>query len=205
MACSAPVPRPVRVPDFPRELAEAATDDAWAAFELLVRSDGSVTPEALRVLGWQPAGHATPLFVALRQVAAGTRWEPRAAAHHALLVLDGAGRARWGDERPGALRDQLDGAERMRRRALAALDGRAASEHDLDCAWMTLAVLGSGAPFLHDDVEGWRAVVPRLRAAQERDAGFWVGRAARSTHVGQYVFLDAAGNVLGVHRYILGE
>jgi hypothetical protein len=40
---------------------------------------------------------------------------------------------------------------------------------------------------------------------QERDGGVWVCRAVRSTHTGQFVFVDRERQIVDVARYWLGE
>lgn len=210
--CGAPALRPLHVPPFPNTLA-TPHPAAWAAFELALRSDGGVLQDAVRTVGWDPAGASATLFVALRNVASGTAWERQnpdtrdgGEPRHVVLVLDGAGRPLTGSALPHVVRTRVEEGLRTRANALQAL-GTAVdrNEHALDCAWMRVAGLRSGAPFLHDDVDGWPELEPRLREVERRHGGLWVCRARRGTHLGSFVFLDAARHVLAVRRYILGE
>ena len=202
----ASAPRLVQLPALPP--AAAAQDaTAWAAFELSLRADGRVATDAVRTLGWEAAGASSQLYFALWRAARASTWaagdpdDP--ARRHVVLVLDGAGRA-YTSEVPARVRRRLAASLRARARAAAALSAGARGS-DLDCIWTTLQALRSGAPFLHDEVEGWRELGPRLGRVEHRDGGFWVCRAARGTHRGQFVFLDAARRVLAVRTYLLGE
>ena len=220
MGCSAPAPRPTHVPAFPTELATPHAD-AWAAFELRLRSDGSVAHDAMRIVGWDASGASATVLVALRNVASETKWEAiddaGEAKRYAVLVLDGNAQPLL-DGTPARTTRLVEQALRARRSALAALtstlnadertledEHELGDEHALDCVWMTLHTLRSGAPFLHDEVRGWSGLEPELRDVEQRDGGLWVCRVARSTHQGQFVFLDTERQVIGVGAYILGE
>jgi len=209
VSCGVPAERPTFLPAFPDALASPHSP-TWAAFELTLNVDGRVLEGDLRVLGWEASGAGPNLYVTLRAIASGTRWAAstgRKLPRRVVLVLDGTGRPVVGAELLRAIRRRVEAGVRARRRASRALarESAPAREHDLDAAWMRLAGLGSGMPFPHDDVRGWRELEPRLRAVEQTSGGFWVCRAARGTHSGQFVFLDAELRVLAVRSYILGE
>ena len=220
-SCARPGARPTQLPEFPDALARPHPA-AWVAFELTLDVDGGVAPGRVRLVGWDASGAPAPLYVALWTVASGTIWGPPRSGkspQRVELVLDGSGRPLVGAAIPKAVQARLAESIRVRRAAFEALrrgshaDGNLPPDHDpgpedahdLDCAWMRLAGLRSGAPFLHDDVRGWSELKPSLLAAEQADGGLWVCRLTRRTHSGQFVFLNADRRVLGIRRYILGE
>ncbi len=200
-------PQPTRLSAPPPELTRASHERAWAAFDLPLRADGSVVREAVRTLGWESAGAPGAVYLALWRMARDSAWDAEPGVggeRRALLVLDGTGRARSRDL-PHSVRKRVDAARRARRRAAQALSAGAARAHELDCAWLSVDALRSGAPFLHDEIDGWSELEPELRKVEARDGGVWVCRVARGTHRGQFVFLDAARRVLAIRGYMLGE
>ncbi|UCE01422.1 MAG: hypothetical protein JSW67_08990 [Candidatus Latescibacterota bacterium] len=180
-----------------------------AAFEIPLQPDGRAQREGIRLLGWHPG---TDLYALgrLYGIAAGSEWEPSSSpSRHALLILDGVGQVPASPE-VAEFAALVRRAHAARRAAAAALPG--ADEHDLDCILTDLRGLRSRLPFLHDEIEGWETLEPRLRQATAAAAstsrtgsGVWVCRAARSSHMGQFIFLDHDLQVLGVARYWLGE
>ena len=200
-------------PAAPRLLSVAPADPvspgvacARAAFELALQADGSVRRDDIRLVLWDGTASEHELLFRLRERAAASRWqlpakaEPGAAAFALLrLHCSGAvdsGRTDFGNRVEAAQRARRAGAAALRRRS-----GSQCSEHDLDCLWSRdLETLKRG-PFLHDMLE----LPPAEEAAVQGAAGFWVCRAARTSHQGQFVFLDHELHLLGVGRYWIGE
>jgi hypothetical protein len=216
--CSSQQPRLLRVPEagLPSR-PEAATGCARAVFELPLNAAGEVVAASMRILVWEDDPGDPNALVRLRARAAASRWEipesstsesPGPIVARAVLRLDCDTLAADATVREwGYFEARLRQSQQVRFVAAEYMDrttGAAWSEYDLDCLWTDLQSYRRG-PFLHDAVEGWERLEPRLQAAQDNDGGLWVCRAARSTHTGQFIYLDAQRRVLAVARYWLGE
>ncbi|MFQ5600459.1 MAG: hypothetical protein ACE5G2_07890 [Candidatus Krumholzibacteriia bacterium] len=221
-ACQPGGVRPVLVRLPAMELGEApvhARTCALAAFDVPVLPDGRVDAVGVRLIGWEAAAADPHALVRMRGVAEGSLWEPRAGASgdagsgRAALLLDCAGK------RPGAPRTprwrtferRVRDALQARRRAvsgwrqLAGPESVAPRVHELDVVWSDLATFHSRTPFVFDEIRPWREIGPRLRESQERWGGFWVCRVARTTHTGQFMFLDGERRLLALAQYWIGE
>jgi hypothetical protein len=194
----------------PRGVSELRDPTIRAAFDIPVRPDGRASREGIRLLGWHP-GSDPYVLGRLYALAAASVWEtsPATETRHGLLLFDGEGRVLEASDAV-VFAAVVERARVARRAAVAALPG--AQEHDLDCIHTDLQGLRSRVPFLHDEIEGWETLEPRLREATDaapsrspQGSGFWVCRAARSSHLGQFIFLDHDLQVLGVAGYMLGE
>ncbi len=203
--CAAPEsPRLLSV--APADLASPGAPCARAAFELPLQADGSVRRDDIRLILWEGTDSEHEVLFRLRERAAASRWrlpakaEPGAAAF-ALLRLHCHGAVDSGGTNFGR---RVEAARRARRQAAAELARRSGSrwsEHDLDCLWSRDLESLKRGPFLHDMLE----LPPADAAAVQAASGLWVCRAARTSHQGQFVFLDHELRFLGVGRYWIGE
>lgn len=191
---------------------------ARAAFELPLGVTGAVVGRSLRILAWEENPRDPYALQRLQSRARASRWalprghpaQPTRAdsiVAYALLRLDCRAPAVSPPEQDQAFEMRLHEALQVRRLAAQELSRRRGShysEYDLDCLWSELGTWRRG-PFLHDAVEGWETLEPRLQAVQDRDGGFWVCRLARGSHQGEFLFLDGERRLLAVARYWLGE
>ena len=187
-----------------------------AVFEAIVSPNGTTDVTSLLLVGLDPAQTPGDVVQSMRRSATQQRWAPAEDKYgvgreaRAFMMVDCDGHAvDLGRRLPSNVEEALEVRQRaareleQRRRKVG--ESRFPSADEFEVVWTDVATFSRRGPFLYDDIRRWSEIQWKLRDAEARAKGFWVAHLRRTTHTGEFVFLDHRKKVIDATAYLVGE